>query len=129
VKEGHREEATKRVLAVIEDDFAVRESLRFSLEVEGFEVHTYPSPSEFLNNNKQLDFDCLIVDYHLPRTNGLEVIAKVRELDNSVGVILLTGNPDPRMRRAAATAGVTVVEKSSGAQVLLQCIRNAIAAR
>jgi two-component system, LuxR family, response regulator FixJ len=67
---------TKHVLLVLDDDFAVRESLKFLLEIEGFDVRTFASPDELLNENSLADFGCLIVDYHMPAMNGLDVVAK-----------------------------------------------------
>ena len=111
----------KPVLTVLEDDSAVRESLRFSLEIDGFKTHTYASPNAFLNDPKRAVFDCLIVDYHLPEMTGLDVVDKLREQGNFAPAILLTGNPTPNIRRRASVATVTVVEKvASGAVIANQ---------
>jgi len=124
VKRSHAK--PKYVLMVLEDDDAVRESLKFSLEIEGFEVHAYASPDELLNRSKPPVFDCLLVDYHLPGTNGLDVIDKVRQVGKSAKAILLTGNPSVHIRRRASVAGVTLIDKSSGAAVLIESIRKII---
>jgi two-component system, LuxR family, response regulator FixJ len=116
----------KYVFAVLEDDAAVRESLKFSLEIEGYEVHTYASPDEFLNDPRLAGFDCLIVDYHLPGTNGIDVLDKLRQQGNSTQAIVMTGNPDDNIRRRASAAAVTLIEKSSGAAALLEGIHKVI---
>jgi two-component system, LuxR family, response regulator FixJ len=117
---------SRHVLVVIEDDSAVRESLKFSLGIEGFEVHAYASPDEFLNDVKRPAFDCLIVDYHLPGTNGLDVLEKLSEGGKPARAILLTGNPSSNIRRRASAAGITLIEKSSGAGELIENIRRII---
>lgn len=114
------------MVMVLEDDAAVRESLKFSLEVEGFEVHAYASPDELLNRSEPPAFDCLLVDYHLPGTNGLDVLNKLRQQGNSAQAILLTGNPSAHIRRRASAAGVTLIDKSSGTAVLMESIRKLI---
>jgi two-component system, LuxR family, response regulator FixJ len=117
---------SRHVLVVVEDDSAVRESLKFSLGIEGFEVHAYASPDEFLNDIKRPGFDCLIVDYHLPGTNGLDVLEKLGETGRPAKAILLTGNPSSNIRQRAAAAGITLIEKSSGAVELIQSIRRIV---
>jgi two-component system, LuxR family, response regulator FixJ len=117
---------SRHVLVVVEDDSAVRESLKFSLGIEGFEVHAYASPDEFLNDVKRPAFDCLIVDYHLPGTNGLDVLEKLGKSVKPAQAILLTGNPSSNIRRRASAAGITLIEKSSGAVELIENIRRII---
>lgn len=117
---------SRHVLVVIEDDSAVRESLKFSLGIEGFEVHAYASPDEFLNDEKRPAFDCLIVDYHLPGTSGLDVLEKLSERGKPAQAILLTGHPSSTIRRRASAAGITLIEKSSGAEELIDGIRKIV---
>ena len=117
-----------RVLAVLEDDRAVRESFKFSLEIEGFEVHAYASPDKLLSDPERLAFDCFIVDYHLPGTNGLDVVDQLRKQGSSAPAILVTGNPDAKIRKRASAAAVTLIEKSSAAATLLENIRRLVGA-
>ena len=69
----------EHVLLILDDDSAVRASLKFYLEIEGFEVHAYSSADELLNEDSLPASSCLVVDYHLPTMNGLEVVAKLRD--------------------------------------------------
>src|SRR5271166_2164824 len=101
----------KHVLLVLEADSAVRDSLKFSLEVEGFEVRAYASADELLNDNNLPEFGCLIAHYHLPTTNGLDVITKLRERRNSMPALLMTGRPNAIIRERASAAGIAVFEK------------------
>jgi two-component system, LuxR family, response regulator FixJ len=101
----------KHILLVLEADSAVRDSLKFSLEVEGFEVRAYASPDELLNDNDLPEFGCLIAHYHLPTMNGLDVITKLRERRNSMPALLMTGRPNAIIRERASAAGIAVFEK------------------
>ena len=101
----------KPILLILEGDFAVRDSLKFSLEVEGFDVRAYASPDELLNDNCLPASSCLIAHYHLPTMNGLNVIAKLRERRNSMPALLMTGRPNATIRKRASAAGIAVVEK------------------
>ena len=65
------------MIAVIDDDAAVCDLTRFLLETYDFDVHTYQSGVDFLRDNPAIA--CLIVDYHMPGLNGLEVVAELRK--------------------------------------------------
>ena len=66
------------LVIIVEDDRAVRDSLKFSLEVEGFAVRAYPDAEHLLAEERLPDFDCLIVDQNMPRMNGLDLISSLR---------------------------------------------------
>ena len=68
----------KQVVLVVDDDSAVRNSLRFTLEVEGFEVRAYSSAHELLDEDRLPTLSCLVTDYHMPAMNGLELVAQLR---------------------------------------------------
>ena len=78
------------MVLLVDDDAAVRDSLKFMLEVEGFEVRAYSSPEELLNENKLPANSCLVMDYRMPRMNGLELVAQLRDRRVLVPVILIT---------------------------------------
>jgi FixJ family two-component response regulator len=119
--------ASNGVVAVIDDDAAVRNSLKFSLEIDGFAVHDYAAANEFLNGSAQSNAGCLIVDYHLPDMDGLEMIVRLRRRQVAVPAILITSNPSPALRRRAAEAGVPIVEKPLLGNALLDGINDALA--
>ena len=71
---------SSRLVYVIDDDPGVRNSLKFSLEVEGFAVRDYSSANELLREPAIPDAGCLVIDYHLPEMNGLEMLNRMLEL-------------------------------------------------
>jgi two-component system, LuxR family, response regulator FixJ len=113
----------KHVLLILEGDTAVRDSLKFSLEIEGFEVRTYAYPEQLLNDDSLPVPSCLIVHYHLPTMNGLDVVAKLRERQSSLPAILVTGRPNAHIRKRASTAGVAILETPFRGRELIECIR------
>jgi FixJ family two-component response regulator len=113
----------KRLVIVLDDDSAVRNSLMFLLTIEGFEVRSYASPMELLNDAKLPAFHCLIVDFHLPEMDGLGVVEKLRENNNCPRAILVTSHPDATIRERAAALGVPVVLKPFRGTELADCIR------
>jgi two-component system, LuxR family, response regulator FixJ len=121
----NRAPAAPRHVLVLDDDVAVRDSLQFSLEAEGFRVRIYADPSELLNEASLPASSCLIVNYNMPAMNGLEFVARLRERHVSIPVILATGHLSDNIRRRATTAGVLVVEKPFLGRRLLECVERA----
>jgi FixJ family two-component response regulator len=101
------------LIVVIDDDVAVRNSLKFSLEVEGFEVHAYAEASTLLDEAELPRRGCLIIDYNLPGMNGLAALDTLRRR----GVA---------MPASAAAAGVAIVEKPLLGSALFDAVHDAI---
>ena len=117
------------MVGIVDDDPAVRNSLKFSLELEGFAVGVYESGAELLRDGDLSRFHCLVIDQNLPRMNGLELIEKLRALKVSVPVILITSDPPKALSARAARAGVPIVEKPLLGNTLLDKILEAITSR
>lgn len=126
----HRELAkSKPVILVIDDDPAVRNSLKFALEIEGFSVRLYPTGAELLDEKDMPESGCLVADYHLPGLNGLDLLARLRARNIRWPAILITTHPSATVRDRAALAGVRVIEKPLLNDTLFQGIRAAIGER
>jgi FixJ family two-component response regulator len=101
-----------RTVAVVDDDDAVRDSLRFLLEAAGFSVVTFGSAAQFLNEAKVSDLTCLVVDQHMPGQTGLQLVNSLRRQGTRLPVALITGSPSPDLVRLADELGVArVMEK------------------
>jgi FixJ family two-component response regulator len=105
------EDGAKQVVLVVDDDAGVRDSLKFTLEVEGFEVRTYSSAQELLNEKSLPALSCLVTDYHMPAMNGLELVAQLRDRCASIPAVLITSLPNENLRNSAAAGGISLVEK------------------
>ncbi|HVC59413.1 MAG TPA: response regulator [Acetobacteraceae bacterium] len=101
-----------RVIAVVDDDDGVRDSLAFLLTVAGHKVAAYASAAEFLERCDLNHVAGLILDHHMPQQTGLELLARLRGDGRNVPVLLLTGSPSPDIVARAGMLGVDqVVEK------------------
>lgn len=108
---------------IVDDDFALRNSLQFCLEIEGFRVKTYSSAAELLNDRDVPDKGCLVIDYRLPSQNGLELLSELRQRRIMLPAILVTTNPSESVRKKTAAAGAVLIEKPLLNEALLDGIR------
>jgi two-component system response regulator FixJ len=111
---------------IIDDDPAVRNSLKFALEVEGFAVRVYHNGAELLSEAEIPENGCLVVDYKLPEMNGLDLLSELRRRKIDLPAILITTQPNPAVRHRAALAGVPLIEKPLLNDTLFQGIRAAL---
>jgi len=115
------------MIYVVDDDYDVRTSLRFLLETEGFDVRTFRSGSALLGSSTRNCADCLVIDYKMAELDGLELVTRLRRLDVSTPIILITGYPDENISAKASSAGVLhVLLKPNLEDNLIVCVRNAI---
>lgn len=125
VKKPQSGSADGPVVAVVDDDPAVCNSLKFSLELEGFTVRTYGSGAELLHANGLTACNCFVVDQRMPAMSGLEVIQKLRERRVSAPAILITSHPNAALSARAAMADIPIVEKPLLGNTLADKIREA----
>jgi two-component system, LuxR family, response regulator FixJ len=113
---------------VIDDDPAVRNSLKFALEVEGFAVRAYHAAADLLRDPELPADGCLVIDYKLPEMNGLDLLVELRKRKIDLPAILITTHPSSEVRRRAALAGVSLIEKPLLSDTLFHGIRAALEA-
>ncbi len=119
--------AKKPLIYVVDDDHDVLSSLRFLLEAEGFDVRTFRSGSALLWSSARDGADCLIVDYKMAGIDGLELANRLRGVEVSTPIILITGYPDDNISAKASLAGVRqVLLKPNLEDSLAECVRRAI---
>lgn len=116
-------------MLIIDDDPAVRNSLKFALEVEGFAVRAYPAAADLLGDGEFPADGCLVIDYKLPEMNGLDLVVELRNRKIDLPAILITTHPSAEVRRRAALAGVTLIEKPLLNDTLFQGIRGVLDGR
>jgi two-component system, LuxR family, response regulator FixJ len=108
------------IIAVVDDDDAVRESLQFLLETAGYDVHGYASAQAFLPEAGQYDWRYLVVDQHMPSVTGLDLVARLCRTGQGVPTLLISGSVTPDMVDRAAELGVrAVLEKPLASADLL----------
>lgn len=113
---------------IVEDDDAVRDSLKFMLEYKRFTVKTFRDARVFLDAYEPHRPGCLIVDVCLPGMSGLELQSVLLAHQINLPVIIITGQGDVPMAVAAMKAhAIDFIEKPFEDRVLLNSIRRALA--
>lgn len=113
------------VIAVVDDDPAVCNSLKFSLELEGFKVRTFAGGADILRSREAGACDCFVIDQRMPGLSGLELIEKLRDRHIAAPAILIISEPSAALAARAAKAHVPIVEKPFLGNALLDCIHQA----
>jgi two-component system response regulator FixJ len=116
--------SAKPRVTIVEDDVSLLNALAFALEADGYAVSPYKAASPLLAEPPGAD--CMVVDLRLPDMDGMALIAALRTLGPQPRAILITSNPDARLRQAAARAGVEIVEKPLIGDSLRQRIAAAV---
>lgn len=120
--------ARKRVL-VVDDDLAVRDSLKFALETEGLVVETYAGGRQMFESKSAGGADCLVLDCKMPDMDGFAVMEELAVRKIALPVILITAPVTDAIRRRAQKAGVFhLLEKPLLDDTLADTIRQATAA-
>ena len=99
---------------VIDDSESVRTGLEILLKSVGIKVETFSCGVEFLESYDPLQPGCLIMDVRLPDMSGLELQQKLRTLDHSIPVILISGYASVPMSVRAMQMGAVI---NGGAKV------------
>ena len=119
--------ANSRIVHVIDDDDAMRDSLSFLLDVQGFETRVYESALAFLDALPGITGGCVLTDVRMPGLSGMELIDRLRSEGCDLPVVVMTGHGDVPMAVEAMKAGVTdFIEKPFADDVLLRAVRNAL---
>ena len=120
--------AVRETVVVVDDDAAVRASLKFALEVEGFNVLLYDGPRAILAADKLPERGCLVVDYRMPAIDGIELIVELRRRNVVLPAILISARVTKGLRDLARGSGLTrVLEKPLSDSALVENIRDALA--
>ena len=110
-------------IVLVEDDDDVRRSLTLLLRARGFTVEVYRSGVELLSNRRLPDADCYVIDYKMPRIDGLELIAKLRAIGLTIPALLITGFFSNTLKARACEAGYhDVIEKPPLNRALMDAI-------
>ncbi len=105
----------------------MRRSMTMLLRARGFIIDAYRSGTEFLTLQGRHGGDCLLIDYKMPRLDGLEVMRRVRAVNDTTPAIMITGYySDSLLSRARSAGFAEVLEKPATPEALIRMISDTI---
>jgi FixJ family two-component response regulator len=93
------------LIAIVDDDEALRNSLDNLLRSAGFRAHGFASAEAFLRSDQAHETACLIVDVRMPGMNGLELQRQMVAANWPIPIIFITAHADDEARARALEAG------------------------
>jgi two-component system response regulator FixJ len=115
------------IVFVVDDDRAMRDSLRWLLESIGLTVRTYATAAEFLREHQPSQPGCLVLDVRMPGMSGLDLQAELVQRGAELPTIVVTGHAEVAMAVRAVKAGaIDFIEKPFSDQLLLDRVRQAL---
>ncbi len=117
----------KGLVHVIDDDEASRQSLAFLLQTAKIDVQTHVSAAVFLDHLPDLNACCIVTDVRMPGLSGIDLLRRLRELNITAPVIVMTGHGDvPLAVEAMKIGAVDFFEKPFDDEALLASVRSAL---
>ncbi len=112
---------------VVDDDRAMRKSLRWLIESIDLRVETYESAQAFLEHYNPERSGCVVLDVRMPGMSGLDLQDHLRKLDGDIPIIIVTAYGEvPMAVRAIKAGALDFIEKPVCDQVLLDHIQDAL---
>ena len=118
------------LVAIVDDDLAVREATESLLRSAGFKAEKFASAEEFLQFSGQDRACCLILDVGLPGMSGLELQRVLAHNGFRIPIVFITAcnNSDDRIQAQALRAGaLAFLRKPFDDEDLLNAVRSAVA--
>ncbi|WP_462322587.1 response regulator transcription factor [Halochromatium sp.] len=111
---------------IVDDDEAMRESMKLLLEMLGYRVQGFANAQSFLAFCSEQDRGCLVLDMRMPDMNGLELQQALRQRGYELPIIFLSGFGDvPTTVRAVQSGAVDFLEKPVSKSKLTERIERA----
>jgi FixJ family two-component response regulator len=118
------------LVAIVDDDESVRESLPDLLREFGFATHSFSSAEEFLTSDRLVQTGCLILDVAMPGMTGFDLQRELNLRGHRIPIIFISARKDEVVRRRAFQQGaVEFLFKPFSDTALLQALNAAFGVR
>lgn len=119
-----------RTVCIVDDDEAIRDSMRLLIESYGLRVREYPSATAYLNDMPEGGGGCLLLDLHMPGMSGLELLEVLRRRRFNTPAVIITGRADPTLAERIERAGVlALLHKPVGDSDIVALLERAFKSR
>jgi FixJ family two-component response regulator len=117
----------EQIVFIVDDDEAVRDSIKELVESVGLKAESYASALEFLDNLEAELYGCLVLDVRMAEMSGLALQQKLKSLGVGLPVIIISGHGDvPMAVQAMKNGAVDFIQKPYRDQFLLDSINSAL---
>ena len=118
------------LVAIVDDDESVRESLPDLLREFGFATHAFSSAEEFLTSDSLVQTGCLVLDIAMPGMTGFDLQQELKLRGRSIPIIFISAHKDEGVRKRAFQQGaVEFLFKPFSDTALLQALNTALRVR
>jgi two-component system, LuxR family, response regulator FixJ len=115
------------IVYLVDDEFAIRDSLTLLIESNGLMMRSFASAAAFLANYSPDHPGCLILDVRMPTMTGLELQEELNKSGIHIPIIFISGNADiPESAKAFRAGALDFLEKPFDNSLLLERIHEAI---
>lgn len=116
-----------RTVCIVDDDDAVRDSLKALLESSSLSVSTYPSATAFLDDYRPERIRCALIDVRMPDMDGIELLQKLADKPNLPPIVIITGHGEVEMAVKAMKFGAfDFIEKPFEPDALIERVNAAV---
>jgi DNA-binding NtrC family response regulator len=114
-------------ILIIDDEKAIRNTLREILEYEGYQIEEASNGEEGIQKIEADDFDMVLCDVKMPKMDGMAVLSKVKEIDEDLPIVMISGHGNVEMAVEATKKGAyDFIVKPPDLNKLLIIVRNSI---
>ena len=118
------------IVAIVDDDSAVGNAIEVLMRSIGLVAQAFSSGEQFLRSPELSRTGCLVVDFDMPRMNGLDLHNRLSRLGKQIPTVLITAYPSDDIRARALQAGIICyLPKPFDESELLNCIQTALGSR
>jgi len=117
-------------VAIVDDEEPVRKALKRLLRASGLDAESFASGKDFLEAAALREPDCVLLDLHMPRMTGLQVLRAVQIGRRTLPIVIITAHDAPETREQCLAAGATAyLRKPLEEHELIDTITAAVGAR
>jgi len=121
-------EATRPVIALVEDDPGVRRSVQLLLQAKGYDIRSHASSKALLADPLVMGAACLVTDYVMPEIDGIGVLHALRSHGWKGPAVLVSAYHSPRLVELATREGfASVIEKPLREHALADTVSRLVA--
>lgn len=118
---------TTPIVYIVDDEYAVRDSLKLLIETTGYTVVDFESAEAFLDHYNPDQPSCMLLDVRMPSMSGLDLQEELLKRSIDIPIIFISGHADvPDSAKAFRAGAIDFLEKPFNEEVLLSRIEEAL---